>query len=255
MGIALVVLATLFVPLFPGSWVFNRLVAGLPAGLAQGLAVLVLPQLGLEVLHLTPQAPLELAAWRPWGMGWAAVSALLYAVRALSARDVGIWSRLMLSSGLGLVWFVWWTGAPTEVLRIFALSWSVPAAVALFLAGALVDRMGGACVGLQGGLVEVMPRATTGLVLAGLALTATPMFPAFFSLWRGLVAVAPAWAMMWLPLIFLWGWAAGRLFQDLLFGDYRGESVTDVGVATIAAIGLLLAGSLALGLGASGGLS
>ncbi len=255
MDIVLTLLATLLVPLFPGSWAFNRLIASLPTGLAQGLAVLVLPQLGLEVLRFAPPASLEPAGWRPWGMVWAAASALLYAVRALSARDVGIWSRLMLSSGLGLIWFVWWTGASMQALRIFALSWGVPAAVALFLAGALVDRLGGARLGLQGGLLEVMPRATTALVLAGLALTATPVFPAFFSLWRGLVSVTPAWAVIWLPLIFLWGWAAGRLFQDLLFGDYRGEKVADIGVATIAAIGLLLAVSVVLSLGASGGLS
>lgn len=253
MDLSFWILAALFVPLFPLSWIFNRLVATLRAGSAQGLAVLVLPQLGIELLHLIPPALFYPALVRHGVMVMATASALLYAVRALSARELGVWTRLVLCSGLATVWLGWSVGAPMAVLRLMALGWGLPAAVALYLTGILVRRVGGAYVGLHGGLVAVMPRMTASLVLAVLALTVTPVFPAFFMLWKGLGSVPVAWMPFWLPLIFLWGWAAGRLFQDLLFGDYRGEPVADIGGVSTVLIGLVFVASLALSLVGSGG--
>ncbi|AWP23626.1 hypothetical protein C4901_10045 [Acidiferrobacter sp. SPIII_3] len=255
MDLAFWVLAGLFAPLFPLSWLFNRLVASLPAGIAQGLAVLVLPQVGIELLRLAPQGPLCPAGLRHWVMALATASALLYAVRALSARELGIWTRFVLSSGLATVWLAWAVGAPTQVLRLMALGWGLPAAVALYLTGILVRRVGGAYMGLHGGLVAVMPRMTASLVFAVLALTVTPVFPAFFMLWRGLGSIPVAWMPFWLPLIFLWGWAAGRLFQDLLFGDYRGEPVVDIGGMSVALIGIVFLASLVVSLVGGGGAS
>ncbi len=247
MSLSLCLLAASVLPLFPLGWVFNRLVASLPAGIAQGLAALILPQLGIALLGLVPPSSTWPVSWRYGAMAWATGSALLYALRALSARDLGIWTRLMLSSGLGVVWLGWCAGAPAAVLRAVAVGWSLPGAVALFLAGVLVRRVGGAYIGLQGGLATVMPRMTASLVLAALALTATPVFPAFFALWRGLGSIPLAFVPFWLPLIFLWGWAAGRLFQDLLFGDYRGERVADIGRPSAALIGLVLLAAVVLG--------
>lgn len=253
MDLALWVLTAIFVPLFPLSWISNRLLAILPAGSAQGFAVLVLPQLGIELLHRIPPVLFYPALVRHGIMVMATVSALLYAVRALSARELGVWTRLVLCSGLATVWLGWSVGAPVAVLRLMALGWGLPAAVALYLTGILVRRAGGAYVGLHGGLVAVMPRMTASLVLAVLALTVTPVFPAFFMLWKGFGSVPVAWVPFWLPLIFLWGWAAGRLFQDLLFGDYRGEPVADIGGVSVALISLVFLASLAVSLVGSGG--
>ncbi len=247
------VLAAALLPLFPASWLFNRAVARLPIGAAQGVAALVLPQLGLALLRLAPAAAAWPHAARDGGMVVATLSALLYAVRALSARDLGIWTRLVLSSGLATIWLAWLAGTPFGALRVMALGWGLPAAVALVLAGVLVRRMGGAYIGLQGGLVAVMPRLTASLVLAILALTATPVFSPFFALWKGLGAIPVAWLPFWLPLLFLWGWAAGRLFQDLLFGDYRGEKVADISGAGVAVIALVFVASVALSFVANGG--
>ena len=248
MDLAFWILAGLFVPLFPLSWLFNRLVASLPAGTAQGLAVLVLPQVGIELLRLAPHGRLCPVGLRPWVMALATASALLYAVRALSARELGIWTRFVLCSGLATVWLAWAVGEPTLVLRLMALGWALPASVALYLTGVLVGRVGGAYMGLHGGLVAVMPRMTASLVFAVLALTVTPVFPAFFMLWRGLGSIPVAWIPFWLPLLFLWGWAAGRLFQDLLFGDYRGEPVADIGSMSVALIGFVFLASLVVSL-------
>lgn len=253
MDLAFWALAAVFVPLFPLSWLFNRLIASAPTGPVQALAVLLLPQLGIELLRLAPHGPVSPAALKPWIMALATASALLYAVRALSARELGVWTRLVLCSGLAMVWLAWAVGAPSQVLRLMALGWGLPAAVALFLTGILVRRVGGAYVGLHGGLVAVMPRMTAGLVFAVLALTVTPVFPAFFMLWKGLGSIPVAWMPFWLPLIFLWGWAAGRLFQDLLFGDYRGEPVADIGGVTVALIGFVFLASLVVSLAGGGG--
>ncbi len=254
MGLMWCVLAAAFLPLFPLSWLFNRAVASLPVGAVQGGAALLLPQLGLALLHWAPAVQAWPRMEREGGMVVATVSALLYAVRALSARDLGIWTRLVLSSGLATIWLAWWAGTPISALRVMALGWSLPAGVALVLTGVLVRRAGGAYIGLQGGLVAVMPRMTTSLVIAVLALTATPVFSPFFALWKGLGSVPVAWLPFWLPLLFLWGWAAGRLFQDLLFGDYRGEPVTDIGRAGVVLIALVFVASVALSFAANGGL-
>ncbi|WP_298140133.1 hypothetical protein [Acidiferrobacter sp.] len=251
---ALFALAAVFVPIFPLSWVFNRTAALLPAG-AQALVVLIVPQIGITLLAATFHGAPPPLSLRPWIMGLATASALLYALRALSARELSIWTRLMLCSGLAVVWLAWAAGSPGPVLRLMALGWGLPAAVALFLAGALTRRAGGAYIGLQGGLIAVMPRMTAGLVLAVLALTVTPVFPAFFMLWRGLESVPLAWLPFWLPLIFLWGWAAGRLFQDLLFGDYHGEPMADIGALSVALISVAFLVSLAVSLAGSGGAS
>lgn len=252
MNLLFVLAAMCLLPLFPFSLVFNRFVALLPAGAAQGLAVLVLPQLGLQLLRFVPSArPL------PWlgqhaGMLWAVFSALLYGFRALSAREMGIWTRLLMSSGLALVWLGWWRGVPVPVLAVITLGWTLPAAILLFLVGALIRRVGGAYLGLHGGLVAAMPRMAASITLTALALAATPVFPAFFATLGGFRLMPLSWVPFVLPLLFLWGWVTSRLFQDLLFGDYRGEVVADLGRGGAVLTGLLLLATVLLSFYGSG---
>ncbi len=241
-------LATMLLPLFPLSWVFNRLLTRLPGGWPQAVAVLVLPQAGLALLRFSALAHSLPPAWHFYGSLWAVFSSLLYAFRALTAREVGIWTRLLVSSGLALVWLAWWSGVPLITLQVFALAWSLPAALLLLLAAALTRRTGGAYLGLQGGLVEALPRLSAGLTLCALALLGTPLFPAFFALWRSLRQLPLAWVPLLLPLPLLWGWATGRFFQDLLYGDFRGEPMTDLGRGAFVLIGLVLFASLFLNL-------
>lgn len=248
MAWALFLLATMLLPLFPLSWVFNRLVTSLPGGWAQAVAVVVLPQLGLEILRFSPTPESLPPSWRLYGSVWAVVSALLYAFRALTAREVGIWTRLLVSSGLALVWLDWWSGTSVASVQLFALSWSLPAALLLLLAAALTRRLGGAYLGLQGGLVAVLPRLSASLTLSALALLGTPLFPTFFALLGGFGRLPLAWVPLLMPLPLLWGWATGRFFQDLLYGDFRGEPMADLGRGPAFLIGLALLTSLFLSL-------
>lgn len=246
MAWSLCLLATMLLPLFPLSWVFNRLVTSLPVGWGQAVAVLVLPQLGLEILRFSPAPEALPPSWRLYGSLWAVASALLYAFRALTAREVGIWTRLLASSGLALAWLDWWSGAPLASVQIFVLSWSLPAALLLLLTAALTRRLGGAFLGLQGGLVAVLPRLSASLTLCALALLGTPLFPTFFVLVRGFGRLPLAWVPLLMPLPLLWGWATGRFFQDLLYGDFRGEPVADLGRGPVVLMGLVLFASLFL---------
>lgn len=252
MVVVLCLLAGILLPLFPLSWLFNRLLAALPVGWPQALAIVVLPQLGLVALHFSEVSAQGLGPWGLYGSLWAIVSALFYAFRALSARELGVWTRLLASSGLALGWLDWWGGAPLSAVRIFVLAWSVPAALLFLLAAALTRRLGGAYLGLQGGLVAALPRLTASLTVSALALLATPVFPGFFALLRGFWHLPLAWVplLMFLPL--LWGWAAGRFFQDLLFGDYRGEAVADLGRGSTLLVGLTLVAIVFLSLFGSG---
>ena len=241
-------LATVLLPLFPMSWAFNRLLTGLPGGWPQAVAVVVLPQAGLWLLRFSPIAQSLPPSWRLYGGLWAVFSALLYAFRAITAREVGIWTRLLASSGLALAWLAWLSGAPLVTIQIFALAFCVPAALLFLLAAALTRRMGGAYLGLQGGLVEALPRLSASLTMTALALLGTPLFPAFFALWRSFSQLPLAWVPLLMPLPLLWGWATGRFFQDLLYGDFRGEPMPDLRWGASVLIGLVLFASLFLNL-------
>lgn len=241
-------LATILLPLFPLSWAFNRLLTSLPGGWSQALAVVVLPQAGLLLLRFSGIGHSLPPIWRFYGDLWAVCSSLLYAFRALTAREVGIWTRLLVSSGLALAWLAWWSGAHLVTLQIFALAWSLPAALLFLLAAALTRRTGGAYLGLQGGLVAALPRLSAALTLSVLALLGTPLFPTFFALWRGFGQLPLAWVPLLLPLPLLWGWATGRFFQDLLYGDFRGEPVNDLGRGAFMLSGLVLFASVFLNL-------
>jgi len=249
----LALFAAFFLPLFPLSWVFNRLLDSLPAAAARALAVLVLPQLGLLLLHYGPAPWVLSAAQRKALVALALFSALFYAFRALSTRDLFVWTRLNLSAGLATLWIAWALGTATPVLQILALTWTVPAALLTLLSAALAARLGGAYLGLVGNLVEPLPRLSASIVLAVLALLATPVFPSFFVLFGTAMQLPLSWMLPLLLLLPLWGWSCGRLFQDLLFGRYRGEPVEDLSVASSFLVFLVLVGLVVLGLYGSGG--
>ncbi|AEK57589.1 MULTISPECIES: hypothetical protein [Acidithiobacillus] len=247
------IFAAFLLPLFPLSWVFNRLLDSLPMAAARALAVLALPQLGLLLLQHGVAPWMLAASQRRALVALALFSALFYAFRALSTRDLFIWTRLNLSSGLAVLWVAWAMGTAIPVLQILALTWSVPAALLTLLSAALAARLGGAYLGLVGNLVEPLPRLTASIVATALALLATPIFPSFFVLFGTAMQLPLSWILPLLLLLLLWGWSCGRLFQDLLFGTYRGEVVEDLSVGSSLTIVVVLLGLLVLGLYGSGG--
>ncbi|MCK9187518.1 hypothetical protein [Acidithiobacillus sp.] len=223
-------LAAVLLPVFPLSWIFNRLIGSAPGPWGRALAILVLPQLGVLLLyHTGPLALLllPLSLQRIWLMLVLSTS-VFYAFRAVSAREISIWSRLMASSGLTLSWLLVVSGAQVHSVALFVLALSLPAALLMVWAGMLSDRMGGAYLGLQGGLATVLPRLSALITLSALALVATPIFPSFFGLLQVFHRLDLAWLWPLLLLLLIWGWSVGRFLQDLLFGTYRGEPMVDL---------------------------
>jgi NADH:ubiquinone oxidoreductase subunit 5 (subunit L)/multisubunit Na+/H+ antiporter MnhA subunit len=225
----ILILAAILLPVFPLSWIFNRLIDSAPGPWGRGLAILVLPQLGILLLyHTGPLMPLPLLAQRIWLMV-VLFTAVFYAFRAVSAREISIWSRLTASSGLTLSWLLVVSGTPLHAVQLFALAWSLPAALLMLWAGMLSQRMGGAYLGLRGGLATELPRLSGLITVTALALVATPVFPSFFALLQVFQLLDLSWLWPLLLLLMIWGWSIGKFLQDLLFGIYRGEPLVDVG--------------------------
>ncbi|MFA7494858.1 MAG: hypothetical protein AB7C98_09390 [Acidithiobacillus sp.] len=228
MDIFLWFIAGALLPWFPMSWIFNRLVASAPGYWAQALAILVLPQLGLLLI-------VQSGAWSALPLSFLVIlralalfTAILYAFRAASTRDVQIWARLMTTSGLSLTWLLLSQDVQIHSIQIFAVVWSIPGALMLIWAGCLQQKMGGAYLGLTGGLATVLPRLSVLITLTALAATATPIFPNFFLLLHAMTLLSLPWVPLLLLVLLLWGWAVGRFLQDLLFGTYQGEPLTDL---------------------------
>lgn len=227
----LLALAAVLLPVFPFSLLFNRLISSAPGYWMQAAAVVLLPQLGIRLMDLLPQSRLPFLHGSSW-IGLVIFTAMFYAFRAISVRDVAVWARLMATSGLTLAWLLRMPQTAPSAMPSLALAWSAPAALLTILAGRLAARAGGAYLGLQGGLATVLPRLSALMALSALAVGATPVFPSFFTLIHVFLVLHLSWLWPLLLLILIWGWSVGSFLQELLFGTYRGERIPDLGAAT-----------------------
>lgn len=222
------VVAGVLLPVFPFSVVFNALISWTPTWWGKAAAMVVLPEVGVGLLTSAPSARLPLVHSRGW-IVLVIFSALLYAFRAISVREISIWARLMATSGLSLVWILEVSHRGGHAVAVAVLAWSIPATLLLILAGLLTERTGGAYLGLQGGLATLAPRLSGLLTLSALALVATPPFPSFFALLHVIGLLRLYWLWPLLLLLLIWGWSLGSFLQQLLFGTYGGERFADLG--------------------------
>jgi len=228
-------IAALFLPLFPLSAVLNLLIARLRAPLAAAIVLLLWPQIGITLLEFAPpQAPAFIAVW-------ALLSAGFYAVRLLTVRDLGLWAGFLASSALALTWLPLAQGMALDEVRLFAFWLSAPTAMLVLLIGPLTRRLGAAYAGLHEGFTGFMPRLAGALTILALGAIATPPFPGFFVLWQLLQTLAIAHALGVLAIWLLWGWAATRMLQGFLAGPGRRIHTADLGragaLACVAALG------------------
>lgn len=217
-------LAGLFLPLFPLSMAFNLLYARIRNPLIRGALFLLWPQLGVVILSFTG---LVLPGWI---VLWALLTALLYALRALTLRDLGLWTSFVGTSAWALLWILLSSGVGILQLRLYALGISVPLVLMALLSAGLERRFGAAYLGLYGGLAHSIPRYTGVLVVVVLAIIATPLFPTFFTMITILfktIATAPFVAIAVAAIWLLWSWAGARLLQGLITGP-EDISVTDL---------------------------
>src|SRR5512143_936867 len=119
----LLLIASLFLPLFPLSVVLNGALAKLNHPAARGALLLVWPQLGVALLQLAPHAA------PPAFVPWALLTSGLYALRLLTVRDMGRWAGFLATSGLALTWALAAAGADITDLHRFARWFSLPPAL------------------------------------------------------------------------------------------------------------------------------
>jgi NADH:ubiquinone oxidoreductase subunit 4 (subunit M) len=252
MSVVTVVLVGLFLPLFPLSIAFNRLVAWLAHPLPRVALLAAWPLAGVELAVRSDSAAPDWVSW------WALGTALLYAFRLLTTRDVHAWLGFLATSQWALLWLELAAGTQTSTVRAHALGLGVPLALAALIAAGLDRRFGAAYTHVYGGLARVVPRLSAAMTVTVVAVTATPVFPAFFVVLHVLMATTSTAALVAVLLVALgWSWAGICLLQGLIVGrpDSDAEPVEDLhggialanllALATLASAGLYLSGDLA----------
>lgn len=238
-------LVALLLPLFPFSMLFNGLFTRFQHPAMRAALLLAWPQIGVTLAYATN---LTVASWV---MGWAVVTSALYAWRALALRDVGLWTSFIATSTWVLLWIPIHGGVDAARVHLYALGFSAPFVLLVFLATGLKQRFGAAYTGLYGGLALTLPRFSGVLVMVVLAVIATPLFPGFFIMLATVVTavaaapvVAAAVAGVWL----LWSWAGARLLQGLIVGPATKTASVDMSARAtwgyVAVLGAFVMGGL-----------
>jgi len=243
----LLLIAALFLPLFPLSVVLNGALAQLREPVARCVLLLAWPQLGVALLQLASHAVPH------YVVPWALLTAGFYALRLLTVRDMGQWAGFLATSALALTWALAAGGADRAELHAFAFWFSLPSALVALLARPLARRFGAAYAGLQGGLIGSLPRLSGVLTLTVLAAVATPPFPGFFALLNLLYRLDWSGALGVLAIWLVWGWAATKLLQGFIFGAERAVPSGDIGRTSSLAYAGVLGAFVIAGLYLTGG--
>jgi NADH:ubiquinone oxidoreductase subunit 4 (subunit M) len=255
MSLVSVILAGLFLPLFPLSAAFTAVHERVGHRAGRVILLLAWPQAGLVLVQAAGPPP-------DWVAPLALATAALYAFRAIALRELGQWTAYLATSLWALLWLAGPEGAFAGSAHLHALGMSAPLALLALLTGWLEARFGAAYTGLYAGLAQTLPRFAGVLVVAVLASVALPLFPPFFTMLALLltsVPGAPAMSLVLLVTWLLWTWAGARMIQGLVVGPADPDTVefrvADLGqgaawayaaaLAALAAGGLLLTGELA----------
>lgn len=229
-------LAVFFLPLYPMSAVLSGVYMRSTHPLSRALLLLIWPQMGVALLFFAP-TPVP-AALVPWGIG----SAVFYALRMLTVRDLDRWAVFCAISGWSLTWGLAAAMVPSQHLVLFVLGFSLPAALLAILSGSLVRRFGAAYAGLCTGWGARLPYLSALLIGSALAAIATPPFPGFFGVLSLMLQLNLAGVVAVLLTWLIWGWAAARLLQGFVFGKPASQPLADIkGLATAFYV-LLLSG-------------
>ncbi len=230
-------IAALFVPLFPLSMVFNLLLQRLRNNVWRALVMLVWPLPGVWLLQ---QAASDIPHWF---VQWAILSALLYSFRAVVIRDMVIWAGYLATSSWALLWLVAAAGIDRDALLWHVLAFSLPLAILMIIAAELERRYESAYAGVVSGVAQAQPRLAAIFVMTLLAIIASPVFPAFFAMLNSLVYVASSMPVIAIGIVcvwLIWSWSAMRLLQDLLVGSALRSLKTDISVLRTIAYALVL---------------
>lgn len=242
----------LFLPLFPFSALFVIAIRKISNAWLRSAIFLLWPQLGLWLLikydvHYTE-----------WLLIWAVTSAVLYALRVLVIRDVGVWLAYIAVSAWSLLWLVVAVKGNDNAM-LYGLGFSLPLSVMALLTGELNKRFQSTYAGVISGIAQTHPRLAGVFVVTVLAITATPVFPGFFVLLSSIVmqfSVAPVYAVVMLMVWLLWSWSGMRLLQGVVMGPVSVVSGDrgDVQNLSLVIYSSLMIGITLLGFYTAGGL-
>ncbi len=252
MSQAWLLLAGLFLPLFPLSMVFNDLFNRIGNGKLRIVLLMVWPQIGVAIVHA---AGIDVPGWI---MVWALLTALLYGFRSLVLREVSLWVSFVATSAWAVLWLVMTADVAWSELFYYALGFSVPLALLIVLSGELETRFGAAYTGLYNGIAETLPRLSGVLVIAVLAVVATPVFPGFSVMMAAILhasAQSLVTALLLLLVWLVWGWTGARLLHGLIIGDSKHTTVSDLGSGRAWSYGALLVVMAVIGMNMIGGLA
>jgi len=247
-------LAGLFLPLFPLSMVFNAVFDRIQHVALRFLLLISWPHIGLVIIHSSD------VSVPTWLLGWALATSLLYAFRMLTLRGVSQWTSFLATS----MWVILWlttTGVEQSMQHFYAAGITIPLLLLALLSAGLEKRFGAAYTDLYGGLAQSIPRFSGVLVVVILAAIATPLFPSFFIMLKlilNMSAVMPVATFVLLATWLLWSWAGVRLLQGLIVGQAdpcKEGAVKDLSLLTCWSYVIVLIALVISGLYLSGGLS
>lgn len=254
MSLFLVILTAVFIPLFPTSIIFNFLLWKIKNPALKIALLIGWPLLGIWLFQIFDFQPPY------WVISLAAFTAILYAYRLLTERNVNTWAGFLATSMWSLFWLpLMLSDLNTLELTTFVLGVSFPIAIILLLANELQKRFEVVYTHLYGGLATIMPRFSVILIIVVLASIATPIFPSFFIVLKFLILSttidSPIVSIVLLLTWLIWSWSGIRIIQGLVVGseDQR-YTVSDlssgltwslvIALVLLASAGLLITGSL-----------
>jgi len=233
----IILLAGLFLPLFPMSMVFNAILNNAKSAWLRSLLLIAWPLIGLFIVLNTK------LIMPNWLVPLVLSTSAMYALRILTLREVNQWSGFLATSLWSLLWLPVMQDTPPVLLYGYAISMSAPLVLLVLLSAGLEQRFGAAYTGLYGGLARTIPRFAGVLVTVVVAAIATPIFPTFFIMLDIVVktvSATPLAAMILLLIWVLWSWAGARLIQGLIVGRASDVRIADFDTTAIGLYSMVL---------------
>ena len=233
----IILLAGIFLPLFPMSMVFNAILDRVTHRWLRLLLFAAWPLIGLFIV-------LDRNLVLPdWLLALSLSTSALYAIRLLTLREVNQWSGFLATSMWSLLWLPMMQQTSPVLMYGYAVSMSAPLVLLVLLSAGLEQRFGAAYMDLYGGLARTIPRFSGVLVTVVVAAIATPLFPTFFIMLEMVVKIistTPLAATVLLLIWLFWSWAGARLIQGLIVGRASTDKVTDMQVTTTGLYSMVL---------------
>ncbi len=142
--LAFILLASVFLPLFPASMIFTAVIDNIKPVWLRELLFLLWPVCGLALILVSQ---IDMAAWLA---PLALFTSLLYALRLLTLREVKQWSRFLAISLWSLLWLSLSQQASTALLLAYAVGMTLPLLLLRRLSLGLEQRFGAAYSDLCG---------------------------------------------------------------------------------------------------------